>query len=404
MDRDRDRVLRNRHRVPRQPADLAHLRVRLALLDLARVEDDQLTVDRIGHVRAVAVVAERQAVRVHAPLPDRARMLRVRHVDRGQRLDRGAGRVERVPVGREVALVPEPRVQAGRVEHRMAAVLARRRRSTTSPGSWPGCPAPPRADPRLRVEAQRLVRRQHRQRLQRVGLHRVRRVGHVEHRHAERRPGQPQRVEREQQRRVVERAHVAVRVDVAQHLEPARLPLVADQRQVAPVALGPGGRVERGLPGPGPARRPADASPRRSAPAAWRSTAAAGCSAAAPASASARSRARARAGRSVPGSGPIAACPPGSAQPQRATRREHCNEDPDASHLPLLRPPARPGSEPEVRKLYTIRRRGTPVDQKGRREGRQTQQIRPARERSARNSRPRGVFRLPRFDRADLLR
>ena len=149
VDRHRDRVLRDRHRVPRQPADLAHLRVRLALLDLARVEDHQLTVDRVGDIRAVAVVAQRQAVRVLVALPDRARMLRVADVDRGERLHGGAGRVERVPVGREVALVPEARVRAP-VESSTGCRQSwrRRRRSTPARARWPGCPSTAASSPR----------------------------------------------------------------------------------------------------------------------------------------------------------------------------------------------------------------------------------------------------------------
>ena len=65
-----------------------------------------LTVERWGehereiveHPGAVAVVAKRQAVGVFAALPDGVRLLRVCHVDRGDRLERGAGRIEGVAI------------------------------------------------------------------------------------------------------------------------------------------------------------------------------------------------------------------------------------------------------------------------------------------------------------------
>jgi len=65
----------------------------------------------------------------------------------------------------------------------------------------------------------------------------MRRVGHVEHRDPERLPSAIDRVEREQQRRVVVRAFVPLRVDVAIDLEAARGALVAEQRDVAREAL-----------------------------------------------------------------------------------------------------------------------------------------------------------------------
>ena len=57
VDGHRDRVLGDAHRVPLQPRDLAHLRVRRPRLDLGDVEDDQPGVDP-GDVGAVAVGAE----------------------------------------------------------------------------------------------------------------------------------------------------------------------------------------------------------------------------------------------------------------------------------------------------------------------------------------------------------
>ena len=55
--------LRDRHVRPRQAADLAHLRVGLARLDLGEVDDDQAVADR-RQVAAAAVVGDRHAVRV----------------------------------------------------------------------------------------------------------------------------------------------------------------------------------------------------------------------------------------------------------------------------------------------------------------------------------------------------
>jgi len=82
----------------------------------------------------------------------------------------------------------------------------------TRPGAVAGLPLTADQQPALDVEVQRLVRREHRQRRQRVRLDRMRRVGHVEHGDAERRARRPYRVEREQQRRVIERALVALLV------------------------------------------------------------------------------------------------------------------------------------------------------------------------------------------------
>ena len=76
--------------------------------------------------------------------------------------------------------------------------------------------------PAPRVEVQRLVRREHRQLGQRVGLHRVRGIGHVDHRDALRGRVELERVDGVQQRGVVERALAPALVDVAQHLEAAR--------------------------------------------------------------------------------------------------------------------------------------------------------------------------------------
>ena len=80
---------------------------------------------------------------------------------------------------------------------------------------------------------------------------------------------EPERVGREQQRRVVEGALVALGVDVAVDLEAARGALVADQVDVAVQALGCRRRWARGPGCPAPC-----ASPAGSSPAAWPRTAA----------------------------------------------------------------------------------------------------------------------------------
>jgi hypothetical protein len=138
-------------------------------LDLADVEDQQLAAG-VGDVGARAVVAQRHPVRRDVPLPQRVRLLRVGHVDRGDRLERGARRVERLAVGREAALVADAGDRAGRLQHRVSAVLADvvdrddprvRRRVSGHRGQQPA----------LGVQVQRLVRRQHRRLDERVGLH-----------------------------------------------------------------------------------------------------------------------------------------------------------------------------------------------------------------------------------------
>ena len=99
--RERDRVLGDRGVLPAQAADLARLRVGLARLDLARIEDQHVAAGGIGDVGAVAVVAQRHAVRQDVSVPDRVRRLWIGDVDRGDRLHRGARRVERLAVWRE---------------------------------------------------------------------------------------------------------------------------------------------------------------------------------------------------------------------------------------------------------------------------------------------------------------
>ena len=247
-------------RRPRDPADLLGLRVGLARLDLARVQDQHVAAGRVGDVGAVAVVAERHAVRDDVALPEHVRVLGVAHVDRGDRRGRGAGRVVRAPVLREAALVPEARERLGELELGVAAVgvrvverddagvgrrVARHRRQQAAP----------------RVERQRLVRREHRELGQQVGLLRMGRVGHVEDDDADALGVDVEGVEREEQRGVVVRALVSRGVDVAQDLEAARRALMGEHRHVALQAVG---RRARGHPsldaglrlGPRPARRP----------------------------------------------------------------------------------------------------------------------------------------------------
>jgi hypothetical protein len=57
-DPDRDRVLRDRDRVPREAADLLNVRVGFAVLDLRDVEDPEVPVDRIGLVERAALWLE----------------------------------------------------------------------------------------------------------------------------------------------------------------------------------------------------------------------------------------------------------------------------------------------------------------------------------------------------------
>ena len=88
LDRDWDGVLRDAHRVPLQAGDLAHGRVRDPGLDLRRVEDDQPRAGA-GYVRAVAVIAYRQTVRVVVAQPDREGKRRVGDIHGHERLGRG---------------------------------------------------------------------------------------------------------------------------------------------------------------------------------------------------------------------------------------------------------------------------------------------------------------------------
>ena len=229
-------------------------------------------------------------VRGDVALPDRVRRLRVGDVDRGDRFDRGARRVERLAVGREAALVADARHRPGRLQHRVAAVLAHvvdrdearvGRRVAEHRGQQAA----------LRVEVERLVRRDHRQLGQRGGLHRVRRVGHVEHGDAGRGGVELERVDGEEQRGVVVGALAPGGVDVAQHLEAARGALVRHEVDVAAQAVrrraGGDATLDAGL---GLGSRPAGragwrrAAARRAAP--WRPWPAPG-----------RCPARARAGR-----------------------------------------------------------------------------------------------------------
>ena len=81
------------------------------------------------------------------------------------------------------------------------------------------------------------MRGEHRGLRERGGLHRMGRVAHVEYGDADRGAGRVDRVGREQQGGVVERAYVALDVDVAKHLEATRGALVRDLGEVAPQAV-----------------------------------------------------------------------------------------------------------------------------------------------------------------------
>ena len=229
---ERDGVLRDRRRLPRQAADLPDLRVGLARLHLARVERDHVPAGGVGDVGAVAVVAERHAVGQDVALPDRVRRLRVGDVDGGDRLLRGPRGPEGPAVGREAALVAVAGDDPGEVEHGVTAVLgdvverdvARVGRRVAEVGG---------EDAALLVDQERLVRRHHRQVVQGGRLHGVRGVAHVEDRHPERRAGEVDGVRRKQQRRVVEGADVPGRIGVAQDLEAARRALVRGHGGVA---------------------------------------------------------------------------------------------------------------------------------------------------------------------------
>jgi len=132
----RDRVLRDRGRLPREPADLTRLRVVLSRLDLARVEGSACLPPGIGHVGAVAVVAQRHPVHGEvSPARSRAGFFGSVTSIASDRLKRRARRVEGLAVDREAALVTEPRDRrpapgAGGV----AAVRVDGRRSRNIPG------------------------------------------------------------------------------------------------------------------------------------------------------------------------------------------------------------------------------------------------------------------------------
>ena len=110
LDRHRDRELRDRDVRPDQPADLAHLRVGLARLDLRQVDDDEPV--RRREVTPVAVVGDGHPVRAIGPLPDPHREPRVADVHCGRVLGPDRRRVEGLAVGRHPALVSEDRRRA----------------------------------------------------------------------------------------------------------------------------------------------------------------------------------------------------------------------------------------------------------------------------------------------------
>jgi hypothetical protein len=89
----------------------------------------------------------------------------------------------------------------------------------------------------LGVEAERLVRREHRRRDQLRGAHWAGGVRHVEHEHARELFGPLYRERRKQQRGVVDGALVARGIDVAEDLEPAAGAVMAHGLGVARVAL-----------------------------------------------------------------------------------------------------------------------------------------------------------------------
>ena len=227
-------------------------------------------------------------------------VLRVGRVDRGDRLVGGRRRVEGVAVGREAALVAVAGDGRARLQDGVAAVLAGvvdrheagvGRRVAEHRGDQPA----------LLVEHERLVRREHRQLGQRVGLHRLRRVGHVEHDDARRVLRRDlEDVEREQQRGVVVGALVARLVRVAQDLEAARVAVVADLGDVAVEALAVGGAGGDAALDVGLGLRTRPCSPR----AAWPRRAARRASSSARCWASGPRPGRARRGRSAARTGP----------------------------------------------------------------------------------------------------
>ena len=269
-DRDRLRDLRDRALGPVELGDLLELRALLARLDLARVEDEQALAG--GDVGAVAVVGDRQAVRVVVRARDDHRQLRVGDVDRGDVARADRGRVEGVAVGREARLVAEDPDRQRALQRGVAAVLVEvvevddagiERRVAGHRGEQAA----------LLVEQHRLVRGLHRGREQARRLLRVRGVAHVEHRDAGRALGQRLRVGREQQRRVVVRALVAGLVLEPQRLVAARVAVMADEARVAGEALGVAGghaALDVGL-GPASPARSSAAAPERAAPPARRS-------------------------------------------------------------------------------------------------------------------------------------
>ncbi len=277
-------VLRDGDRVPGHPPQLLHLRVRLAVLDLADVEDAEAAVDRVGLVHRVAVGGDLDPVRVVGAAPDLLGLGGIGEVDR---LDvAGAARhPEGLPVRAEAALVAGDGRHLG-AELGVAAVAAHvvdveragQRQAVADLG---------REQAALGVEVERLVRRQHPERGEPVGLDRVLRIRHVEDDDSRRRAAEGARqVGRRRQRGVVVGADVALRVLVAPDPEAARRGVVADLAQVAGPALVRLRRVDRGLgqpplhpgerarspgrtPRAGPARAPgrAASSPAASAPA-----------------------------------------------------------------------------------------------------------------------------------------
>ena len=163
-DRDRLGDLRDRALRPVELGDLLELRALLARLDLARVEDEQALAG--GDVGAVAVVGDRQAVRVVVRGRDDHRQLRVGDVDRGDVARADRGRVERVAVGREAGLVAEDADRQRALQHRVAAVLVEVV-EVDDPGIERGVAGDRGEQAAALVEQQRLVRGLHRGREQR---------------------------------------------------------------------------------------------------------------------------------------------------------------------------------------------------------------------------------------------
>ena len=145
----------------------------LARLDLAGVEDQHVAAGRVGDVGAVAVVAERHAVRDDVALPDRVRRLRVGHVDRGDRRCRGAAS-RRTSCRRSRSRSRGRGARAGRANCSTGwrqSLRARRRSRRARVGRRVAADGGEQAAPA--VEVQRLVRREHRRLGQRGGLHRL---------------------------------------------------------------------------------------------------------------------------------------------------------------------------------------------------------------------------------------